>query len=883
MAVSQWGKEFDYQDAFKAIVDESYDKWMMSSVVGHVLSQYLQGQPSVSIADIGSDDGSTLLKLMNRTLLSGTEAITINALDSRGDIAEQARTNIQDELPLASVQAIQGNVYQDNVQQLLGERQTDVALVSHLVYGVSQSQVEHAISGIEQALSPDGVAVFAHVANTPGSLQNFHDTYGESYTEGTQGADKIHDTPEEIGQYCNAHGLKTYSLSYHSQTAFPRLTEEDWEAIKDPDNFAQLERKYDGTMENALRKLAFVVQKAPRVMAEEGTWAEYIDAVKAVVQANETPDHNGYLDNEIVVQFVPSREASRAAADRLETAVADAEAKKPVLIEQGRQDAAESRSWGDITQRYKQRVNELLAERTGVYPDALATHPLVQTERKKTDALLLKLDKEIHKRTGSGTTLETFNYDRLCECYRAIVRQSVTIEGKGLEGTAHVESIFPGDKFEEAQLYCNFLQAVQGGKKEGPQVDVKIVPNLENGTFTVVEANKTYQDLCAEGRAVRARLIAQYGAELGRNVTVMNEQSTASVLQRNMLPEALREQVRENARWGSGIELLPKVQADLDSAAYAPSPGSLRDKRGRMIDQLEITAEMAVQTQAPKGRRPAAEADKDFPRGGISASGRAVSGISEWGVVRELVWDSVQDGVVGHLAEGVRHGRAIDIARTVTSTASGVVATVATVGGELAAAADPKVIGVTVGFELGGLIAVGVAQNIPGIVRGFHGARQDAKTVREMLQELPAVRKAAAQQLAEEIISSEGGRGISGRGAVVDLAELVTAAGPGNVSKEVHHVLEKMLPGIIISENEELLNRVEPQGHPHYLMPVGKVSQLRQDPTGTLSLGAPSEGTPRTGQVVGKIGEGAEQVLAVAAVTTSTQSRQARAINSQAI
>jgi hypothetical protein len=155
-------------------------------------------------------------------------------------------------------------------------------------------------------LSPVGVAVLLHVKDCSDSHVYLRNKYGSrAERDMSVSENKISEPSTAIHNAVNNSGGKIREIEYATRTYFDKMSERDWEEIKDPANFKRLSA-HTNVMDNILR-LSFIPLRTPQDMAMDTTglnWSTYIDEVKMMIKTDRFKNEEPYLEDVISLQVV---------------------------------------------------------------------------------------------------------------------------------------------------------------------------------------------------------------------------------------------------------------------------------------------------------------------------------------------------------------------------------------------------------------------------------------------------------------------------------------------------------------------------------------------------------------------------------------------------
>lgn len=303
----------DIYPAFKANTDEKELTARITSGFLNDLAQkslVLTGDTPAAVADIGCGPCDTLVKYLTGVsfppgfIVRATDYLDEYANDQHGvALANLAAAQAKKLLKLDSFAARAGDAFGGRILELLsGEQDQDrlrnkfsIAFVSHMIYhGGSPAQVRDLLSGVaKDLLASNAICALFHLGNTPGTFQYFRSRFGgesDSHSDSNTGAVTIDDPPARIRTACAESGLPFYEANFLANLRFSRLSDDEWNAFKDPRRYDAIASSNPDAYED-LKRLYFVVQRAPlRFAADHSSrgLGTYIDEVRTVIETNHT-------------------------------------------------------------------------------------------------------------------------------------------------------------------------------------------------------------------------------------------------------------------------------------------------------------------------------------------------------------------------------------------------------------------------------------------------------------------------------------------------------------------------------------------------------------------------------------------------------------------
>ncbi|MGH7908132.1 MAG: hypothetical protein ACREP6_16045 [Candidatus Binataceae bacterium] len=264
----------------------------------------LAGNAPVRVADIGSGPCDTIVKYLSG--LDFAPGFIIRATDSNPIYADPVHgaaaaalnaVKLAGAIPLIDFAVKPGDAFAGKLLDLLstnsGKTPSSFRLIyaSHMFYHAEDPHgCERLLADIvKNVMARDGVCVLYHLANSPGTFQHFRSRYGRKPRRGLSDtpALAVIDPPAAIAECCSSLGIPLADIEFSARLQFGSLRGDDWEAIKDPENFADLSRRIPGAYDD-LKRLLFIVQRAPREFAADKSMSgldAFIDEIRPVMES----------------------------------------------------------------------------------------------------------------------------------------------------------------------------------------------------------------------------------------------------------------------------------------------------------------------------------------------------------------------------------------------------------------------------------------------------------------------------------------------------------------------------------------------------------------------------------------------------------------------
>ena len=316
LQVDQWKSsygEVEYSASFSAIVRNSLEKILSPMVFNKIITELYLAKilpdTTWSIADIASDDGSTLINILKKINIPHKK-FDIFAIDNKEHAINSFIKNVQkkfDKSVVNSIHAIQGDAFSGKIAQLMRiSKSIHIGLVSHLMYNVEQIEIDTLVQDIAQnILNQNGICFFLHIkAGDHIYLRRKYGSRAEKHKHAH--AKKIYEPVTAISHAAKKLNIIEKSLSYQGLTYFDPMTEQEWELIKDPNNFAKFANNQN-VIDNILR-ISFMAFQTPQsmVMADkEKSWHSLVQDTYNIIKKNSSPQHPaGYLDDTVTLQIL---------------------------------------------------------------------------------------------------------------------------------------------------------------------------------------------------------------------------------------------------------------------------------------------------------------------------------------------------------------------------------------------------------------------------------------------------------------------------------------------------------------------------------------------------------------------------------------------------
>lgn len=267
----------------------------------------LTGNRPISVADIGCGPCDTIVKYLTGVefspgfIVRATDYISEYADPRSGEALKTlAAAQAHNAIKLAAFSTRSGDAFGGKLAELLSDadgttarRAFGVAFASHVMYHAeSASDVRRVLADVaSNVLTPDGVCILYHVANTRRTFQEFRARFGSqagAAADSDTGAVTIDDPPEQINSACGDLGVPIYQAEFVTSLRFGDLSDSEWQAFKDPRTYDRLADSNPEAYED-LKRLYFVVQRAPLEFEADRSPTglnAFIDEIRPVIEAN---------------------------------------------------------------------------------------------------------------------------------------------------------------------------------------------------------------------------------------------------------------------------------------------------------------------------------------------------------------------------------------------------------------------------------------------------------------------------------------------------------------------------------------------------------------------------------------------------------------------
>src|SRR5216683_3947613 len=301
----------DIYPAFKAATDEKEKTARINQAFLNYLARkslVLTGNEPVLTAYIGSGPCDTLIKYLTGVIFAA--GFDVRATDYIPEYADPelgialrnlAAARADGTLRLAGFSVKLGNAFGGNLLDLLSCSNDRVkpanafrlVFASHLMYHAERTaDVERLIFDVgANLLANDGLAILYHLANTPGTFQEFRARFGSQSgrpSNSDTGAVTIDDPPAQITSACGELRLPLFELQFVTDLRFGPLSDNEWQSFEAPLTYDHVAERNPGAYED-LKRLYFVVQRAPLEFASDHSangLSAFIKQIRPVIEKN---------------------------------------------------------------------------------------------------------------------------------------------------------------------------------------------------------------------------------------------------------------------------------------------------------------------------------------------------------------------------------------------------------------------------------------------------------------------------------------------------------------------------------------------------------------------------------------------------------------------
>jgi hypothetical protein len=301
----------DIYPAFKEATDEKEITANLSRGFLNYLAErnlILAGDTPAAVADIGCGPCDTLIMYLSGVLFE--PGFTVRATDylaeyadaERGEALQMLRAaQAANSIKLAGFSVRDGDAFGGKLLELLSgprdgtrmRRAFSLVYASHVMYHAeTASEVERLLADVaENLLATNGICILFHIANRPGTFQDFRARFGSqagATSDSDTGAVTIDDPPAQISAACAKLHLPLYQMEFVTTLRFDSRRDDEWQAFKNPQTYDALADSNPAAYED-LKRLYFIVQRAPLEFAADRSASGlnvFIDQIRQVIEAN---------------------------------------------------------------------------------------------------------------------------------------------------------------------------------------------------------------------------------------------------------------------------------------------------------------------------------------------------------------------------------------------------------------------------------------------------------------------------------------------------------------------------------------------------------------------------------------------------------------------
>jgi hypothetical protein len=301
----------DIYPAFKASTDEKEITARLNRDFLNHLAQrklVLSGRSPAPVADIGCGPCDTLIKYLTGVtfppgfILRATDFIPEYADSEHGEALQTLATaQAAKVIKVVQYSVRSGNAFGGRLLDLLsgphdGTKMRNafrVVFASHVMYHAGgAAEVQRLVGDVAtNLLSRDGLCILYHIANRPGTFQEFRARFGSEANHASHsdtGAVTIDDPPAQISAGCAALGLPLYQVEFATKLHFGKLGDQEWQTFKNPQTYDALADSNPAAYED-LKRLYFLIQRAPLEFAADRSatgLSNFVDEIRRVIESN---------------------------------------------------------------------------------------------------------------------------------------------------------------------------------------------------------------------------------------------------------------------------------------------------------------------------------------------------------------------------------------------------------------------------------------------------------------------------------------------------------------------------------------------------------------------------------------------------------------------
>lgn len=273
--------KFDYNEAFKAFLAATNQKAQTADIVGRFLNQLQQRNKEttnnnlIKVADIGCADGAACLGYIQS--LHCNRDFEYMGIDINDKFLEDAQNKLSAEPLIKKASLINGDILLDGLESIPAEQHHsfDVIFISHLAYYLQNADYSlQLMKNMSTLLNENGMAIFLHEDST----YHFRSTYNSNY-KNVNAPKMLRESAEVLENQAQFN-----EISFTSSLNFKKMSDEQWEAIKNPALYKKFSTLPD--MIDNLNKLSFIVQCDLMTLFEEGSLSSYINEMKQILTQN---------------------------------------------------------------------------------------------------------------------------------------------------------------------------------------------------------------------------------------------------------------------------------------------------------------------------------------------------------------------------------------------------------------------------------------------------------------------------------------------------------------------------------------------------------------------------------------------------------------------
>jgi hypothetical protein len=303
-------EKYVYEDIYPAFKDTTDEKQITANLsrafLNHLADRrvVLDGDGPAMVADIGCGPCDTIV--MYLTGVRFAPGFIVRAMDFLPEYADSrngealrvlAGAQAKSTIRLVDFAVRAGDAFGGKLLDLLaapdGAKPRSafrIVFASHMMYHADGiAGVRRMIADVAgKLLDAGGICIMFHLATTPGTFQDFRARFGSEAGRSSSdtGAVAIDDPPAQIARVCGELKLPLHQMDFTDHSRFGRLGDDEWRAFRNPDAYDALAGSNPGAYED-LKRLYFIVQRAPREFAADGSstgLGSFMDEMRSLLE-----------------------------------------------------------------------------------------------------------------------------------------------------------------------------------------------------------------------------------------------------------------------------------------------------------------------------------------------------------------------------------------------------------------------------------------------------------------------------------------------------------------------------------------------------------------------------------------------------------------------